>query len=45
MKKNHILFKFKNQQKERILQLEKQISKLQEEIRIIQEFNNRIDDL
>jgi hypothetical protein len=42
---NAMLVKFKQKQEERILQLEYQVAKLQKEIRLIKEFNDRIDDL
>lgn len=40
-----MLAEFKQQQQQRITQLEVQVERLQEEIRIIQEFHDRLDDL
>jgi len=40
-----MLSEFKEKQEQRIIQLEYQLSQLQEEIRLIQEFHDRIDDL
>jgi hypothetical protein len=40
-----MLAEFKQQQAQRITQLEVQVEQLQEEIRIIQEFHDRLDDL
>lgn len=40
-----MLAELKSQQAQRITQLETQVSQLQEEIRLIQEFNDRLDDL
>jgi Tfp pilus assembly protein PilN len=42
---NSMLTDFKQTQEQRIVQLEKQVAQLQEEIRLIQEFHDRIDDL
>jgi predicted ATP-binding protein involved in virulence len=42
---NSMLADFKQTQEQRIVQLEKQVAQLQEEIRLIQEFHDRIDDL
>jgi polyhydroxyalkanoate synthesis regulator phasin len=42
---NTLLAEFKFKQEQRITQLERQVAQLQEEIRLIQEFHDRIDDL
>jgi hypothetical protein len=41
----HILYEFQQQQRNKIKELQQLVEKLQEEIRIIQEFNDRLDDL
>lgn len=42
---NYMLSELQEQHREKIKDLQRQIENLQEEIRIIQEFHNRIDDL
>lgn len=42
---NRLAFALKQQQNKRIEELQKKIQQLEEEIRIIKEFNDRIDDL
>lgn len=45
METSYTLEEFKDQQLLRIKQLEEQIQSLQEEIRLITEFHDRLDDL
>jgi cell division protein FtsB len=42
---NSMLAKYKQQQQEKIRQLEARIESLEEELHIIHEFNDRLDDL
>jgi Na+/phosphate symporter len=42
---NSMLEEYKQQQQEKIRQLESKIESLEEELRIIHEFNDRFDDL
>lgn len=42
---NHLIFQLKKQHNERIMILEKKISDLQFELKILQDFYERIDDL
>jgi len=42
---NSMIADLKQQQKEKIEELELKVTQLQEEIRLIQEFHDRIDDL
>jgi hypothetical protein len=42
---NVMLADFKQQQQQRITQLEVQVEQLQEEIRLIEKFHDRLDDL
>jgi len=40
-----VLYEFQEQQRNKIKELQKLVENLQEEIRLIQEFNDRLDDL
>lgn len=42
---NRILFRFQEQQRLKIEELQKMIQSLQEEIKVIQEFNERLQNL
>ena len=42
---NVMLAELKSQQAQRITQLETQVAQLQEEIRLMKEFHDRLDDL
>ena len=42
---NSMLAELKSQQAQRITQLETQVAQLQEEIRLMKEFHDRLDDL
>ena len=42
---SRILHEFQQQHQRKINELKEHVEKLQEEIRIIQEFNDRLDDL
>jgi hypothetical protein len=40
-----VLYEFQEQQRNKIKELQQLVENLQEEIRLIQEFNDRLDDL
>lgn len=41
---NRILFRFQEQQRQKIEELQQMVAELQEQIRILQEFHDRLDD-